>query len=107
MQNWNADRDFFADGSDGQRIYVNRRLKTIIVQIANDSRQDFPFRKVAHYLAGEQYTYPRLIPNQLYAAVAGGASADSVRALYRNLSARREADPASWSSSRAHMLSVA
>ncbi len=85
MQNWDAEQDFFADGSRGQRIYVNRRLRTIIVQLADESAQDFPFRKVAPYLAGESYTYPRVIANQLYATIAGGANADSVRTLYRNL----------------------
>lgn len=106
MQNWNAEQDFFADGSRGQRIYVNRRLRTIIVQLADESAQDFPFRKVAHYLAGEPYAYPRLIANQLYAAIARGASADSVRALYRNLLSRSAADPAGYSDSRAAMQAL-
>ncbi len=107
MQNWAADEDFFADGSRGQRIYVNRRLRTIIVQLADESAQDFPFRKIAHYLAGEAYAYPRLIANQLYAAINGGATADSVRKLYANLERRRAADPAAYSNSRAAMLSLA
>jgi CubicO group peptidase (beta-lactamase class C family) len=106
MQNWTADRDFFADGSRGQRIYVNRRLNTIIVQLANDSRQDFPFRKVAHYLAGERYAYPRQVAGQLYAAIANGASADSVRALYRSWQVRCVAEPASCSVSRASILAL-
>ena len=103
MQNWEAERDFYADGSRGQRIYVNRRLNTIIVQLANESLQDFPFRKIAHYLAGEPYVYPRVIANQLYAAIAGGASADSVRTLYGNLVVRSRNEPASLSTSRASM----
>ena len=107
MQNWQADRDFFADGSRGQRIYVNRRLNTIIVQLADESAQDFPFRKVAHYLAGEPYAYPRVIANQLYASIAGGADADSVRALYRVLKERSRIEPAAYSDSRAWMLSLA
>jgi CubicO group peptidase (beta-lactamase class C family) len=53
MQNWAAEQDFFADGSRGQRIYVNRKMRTIIVQLADESAQDFPFRKIAHYLASE------------------------------------------------------
>ena len=106
MQNWGADRDFFADGSRGQRLYVNRRLNTIIVQLANESAQDFPFRRVAHYLAGEPYQYPRVIANVLYAAIAGGAGPDSVRAMHKNLLARREANPAALSYSRASMLSL-
>src|SRR5215208_1978048 len=103
MQNWSADQDFFADGSRGQRIYVNRRLHTIIVQLADESAQDFPFRKIAHYLAGEPYTYPRVIANQLYAAIGGGAGPDSVRALYRTLIARSIADPSAYSNTGAMM----
>jgi CubicO group peptidase (beta-lactamase class C family)/AcrR family transcriptional regulator len=106
MQNWAAEQDFFADGSRGQRIYVNRRLRTIIVQLADESAQDFPFRKVAHYLAGESYTYPRVIANQLYAAVARGVSADSVRAFYQTLVARSQAEPAAYSHSRAAMVAL-
>jgi CubicO group peptidase (beta-lactamase class C family)/AcrR family transcriptional regulator len=106
MQNWAADQDFFADGSRGQRIYVNRRLRTIIVQLADESAQDFPFRKIAHYLAGEPYTYPRVIANQLYAAIAGGASVDSVRSLYSALLKRGAADPGAYSNSRAMLLAL-
>jgi len=106
MQNWAADQDFFADGSRGQRIYVNRRLRTIIVQLADESAQDFPFRKIAHYLAGEPYTYPRVIANQLYAAISGGATADSVRTLYNTLVNRRSADPSSYTNSRAMMVAL-
>lgn len=107
MQNWAAEQDFFADGSRGQRIYVNRKLRTIIVQLADESAQDFPFRKIAHYLASEAEAYPRLIANQLYAAIAAGASADSVRALHRSLLAGRTANPAGYSGSRASMLALA
>lgn len=106
MQNWAAEQDFFADGSRGQRIYVNRRLNTIIVQLADESAQEFPFRKIAHYLAGEPYAYPRVIANQLYAAIVGGASGDSVRTLHRHLLARSTADPAAFSTSRTSMLAL-
>jgi CubicO group peptidase (beta-lactamase class C family)/AcrR family transcriptional regulator len=107
MQNWAAEQDFFADGSRGQRIYVNRRLRTIIVQLANESAQDFPFRKIAHYLAGEPYAYPRIVANQLYAAIAGGASPDSVRALHRLLIAQARSNPATYSVSSASLQSLA
>ena len=107
MQNWAGEQDFFADGSRGQRIYVNRRLNVIIVQLANESAQDFPFRKLAHYVSGEPYTYPRVAANQLYAAVNAGASADSIRALYRSLVARSVSDPASISLSRTSLRSLA
>jgi CubicO group peptidase (beta-lactamase class C family) len=112
MHNWEAERDFYADGSRGQRIYVNPRLNTVIVQLADESAQDFPFRKIAHYLAGESgesgesYTYPRVIANQLYAAIVGGANADSIRSLHRALMARAERDPASQTSSSASLLAL-
>ena len=85
MHNWDAERDFYADGSKGQRIYVHPGTHTVIVQLADDSPQDFPFRKIAHFLAGEPYRYPRGIPGVLYRAVVGGASPDSVRTLYHSL----------------------
>lgn len=107
MQNQAAEQDFFADGSRGQRIYVNRRLNTIIVQLADESAQDFPFRRIAHYLAGEPYAYPRVVANQLFAVISGGASTDSVRVLFRTLVTRRAEDPAAWSYSRASMLALA
>jgi CubicO group peptidase (beta-lactamase class C family)/AcrR family transcriptional regulator len=107
MQNWNAERDFFADGSRGQRIYVNRRLHTVIVQLADESAQDFPFRKIAHYLAGESYAYPKVIVNQLYRAIAAGATTDSVRILYRDLTIRKKADEAGYSHSAAQMRVLA
>jgi CubicO group peptidase (beta-lactamase class C family) len=102
-QNWAHERDFLADGSHGQRIYVNRRLNTIIVQLADVSAQDFPFRKIAHYLAGEPYTFPRVIANQLNAVIANGAGPDSVRAFYSTLMARMMADPSTFSYTRASM----
>ncbi|HEY8176344.1 MAG TPA: hypothetical protein VIF32_11660 [Gemmatimonadaceae bacterium] len=52
MHNWEAERVFYADGSRGQRIYVNPRLNTVIVQLADESAQDFPFRKIAHLPGG-------------------------------------------------------
>lgn len=84
--------DFFADGSNGQRIYVDPASKTIIVQLANDSRQDFPFRRIAGYLNGTGWTYPRLIPGQVRLA---GATygADSVRAVYERMMTARATNP--------------
>ncbi|MGH7679407.1 MAG: serine hydrolase, partial [Gemmatimonadaceae bacterium] len=100
MHNWAAEQDFFADGSRGQRLYVNRRLKTIIVQLADESVQDFPFRRIAHYLAEEPYAYPRVIANQLYAAIMGGATPDSVTRLYHNLVVHSQKDAATFTTSK-------
>ena len=55
MFEWDRERDFYADGHAGQRIYVHPPTRTIVVQIANDSRQDFPFRRIAKYLAGASF----------------------------------------------------
>lgn len=55
MHEWDRDRDFYADGHAGQRIYVHRPTRTIIVQIANDSRQEFPFRRIAKFIAGNAF----------------------------------------------------
>jgi CubicO group peptidase (beta-lactamase class C family) len=58
MQDWDEQRDFFADGAKGQRLYVHPPSNTVIVQIANSDAQDFPFRRITHYLLGEPYEYP-------------------------------------------------
>ena len=106
MHNWDTERDFYADGSKGQRIYVHPPTNTIIVQLADDSNQDFPFRKVAHYLAGERYEYPNPIPGLLLAAVRRGVASDSVRSLFHNLLARAKERPAELTVTKAGMLSL-
>jgi CubicO group peptidase (beta-lactamase class C family) len=106
MQNWEAERDFFADGSRGQRIYVHPRSHLVIVQLANDSAQEFPFRKIVHYLLGEPFRYPVSIPGRLAMAVERGADADSVRLLYRGLVERAGARPADFVVSEAGLISV-
>jgi len=106
MHDWSAEGDFFADGSRGQRIYVNPRAHLVIVQLANESAQDFPFRKIAHYLMGEPFRYPASIPGRLLAAARGGASPDSLRLLYGHLMEREKADPQGFVVTEAGMLSV-
>jgi CubicO group peptidase (beta-lactamase class C family) len=105
MHNWEAERDFFADGSKGQRLYVHRPSRTIIVQLADDSDQEFPFRKVVHYLAGEPFRYPTPIPALLLRA-GRTATPDSIRALYRQLSARERANPAELVINEGGMIAV-
>jgi CubicO group peptidase (beta-lactamase class C family) len=58
LQDWARERDFFADGAKGQRLYVHKPSRTIIVQLADSDEQDFPFRRITHYLLGESYQYP-------------------------------------------------
>ncbi len=106
MQNWAAERDFFADGSRGQRIYVHPPSRIIIVQLANESAQEFPFRKIVHYLRGEAFRYPTSIPGRLASAANGRADADSVRRLYRALVGQARAEPAGFVISEAGMISV-
>ena len=84
--------EFFADGSHGQRIYVDPATETIIVQLANDSRQDFPFRKIVASLLGKPWDYPRLIPGLLNQA-ATNFGADSIRPMFRRFMGERALHP--------------
>ncbi len=106
MQNWDAERDFFADGSRGQRIYVHPGSRVIIVQLANSSAQEFPFRKIVHYLAGEPFRYPLGIPGRLASAAGHGAGPDSLRRLYHALLAAAAARPADYFINEAGMIGV-
>src|SRR6266550_1632562 len=105
MHNWAAERDFFADGSRGQRIYVHRPTRTIIVQLAEDSNQDFPFRRIAHYLANEPYRYPRGIPGQVLEA-ARAYGADSARAVFLRLTEEARIAPERYVMNEAALLNV-
>jgi hypothetical protein len=90
----------------GQRIYVHPPTRTVIVQLADDSRQDFPFRHIAHYLAGQAYAFPRGIPGLLYTAALHGAPADSVRRLYQLLTADADRHPERYYILEAGMIQV-
>jgi CubicO group peptidase (beta-lactamase class C family)/AcrR family transcriptional regulator len=106
MHNWDKERDFFADGSRGQRVYVHPPTKTIIIQLADDSEQDFPFRKVAHYLAGQTYRYPRgILGLTIQAMQAGGI--DSAKAVFRKTTAEEKQYPERYFLSRDVLLAVA
>ena len=106
LQNWDAERDFFADGSRGQRIYVHPRSHLVIVQLANDSNQEFPFRKVVHAWLNEPFRYPSSIPGRLLAVARTGVAPDSLKRLYRKLTDQAAARPAEFVVSEAGMLSV-
>jgi len=105
MHNWSAERDFYADGSRGQRVYVHPAKKTIIVQLADESDQDFPFRKVAHYLAGEIYRYPRGVVG-LVRQTMQTQGVDSAKALFRQLSAEERERPDRYFINRATLHAV-
>jgi len=106
MHDWNHEGDFFADGSRGQRIYVNPRAHLVIVQLADMSAQEFPFRKIAHYLMGEPFHYPTSIPGRLLAAARRGMSPDSLRILYGGLMDRQRTDPEGFVVTEAGVISV-
>ncbi len=106
MHNWYAERDFFADGSRGQRLYVHPPTRTIIVQLADDSNQDFPFRKVAHYLAGQPYQYPRGIAGLVLQA-ADTHGVDSARATFVRLVAEQREHPELYVMNQSGLLGVA
>jgi len=51
--------DFAAEGMLGQRLYVDPKTKTIIVQFANRGVGNYPYRKISRYLLGLPFTYPK------------------------------------------------
>ena len=106
LQNWDAERDFFADGSRGQRIYVHPASRLVIVQLANDSDQEFPFRKIVHAWMQQPFRYPTSIPNRLLNAARSGAGADSLKHLYRRLADAAAQRPAEFVISEAGMITV-
>jgi len=50
--------DFSAEGTRGQRLYVDPLTRTIIVQFASKGGGDFPYRKISRYLSGLPFAYP-------------------------------------------------
>ncbi|HEX8245138.1 MAG TPA: serine hydrolase, partial [Longimicrobium sp.] len=78
--------EFYADGSLGQRIWVQPSTRTIIVQLANSNEQDFPFRRIAAAVNGEAWRYPRSIPGLVLQAYTA-AGIDSARAVFRSTTA--------------------
>ncbi len=50
--------DFAAEGMRGQRLYVDPKTNTIIVEFAEHGAGDYPYRKISRYLAGMSFRYP-------------------------------------------------
>lgn len=50
--------DFSAEGTKGQRLYVDPLTHTIIVQLAVKGDGDYPYRKISRYLSGLPCAYP-------------------------------------------------
>jgi hypothetical protein len=88
--------EFYADGSLGQRIWVQPRTRTITVQFANSNEQDFPFRRIAAAVNGETWRYPRSIPGLVLQAYTA-AGIDSARAVFRATTAAMAAHPEAYS----------
>src|SRR6185436_13465339 len=86
--------------------YVHPGSRLVIVQLAKDSRQEFPFRKLVHAWMGQPFRYPVSIPGRLLAAAQSGAPADSVRGLYRKLNQQSLARPSDFVITEAGMISV-
>lgn len=51
--------DYAAEGMLGQRLYVDPKTNTIIVQFANHGAGNYPYRKISRYLAGLPFSYPK------------------------------------------------
>ncbi|KQS41268.1 hypothetical protein ASG14_01970 [Pedobacter sp. Leaf194] len=51
--------DYAAEGMLGQRLYVDPKTNTIIVQFAEKGAGNYPYRKISRYLAGLPFRYPK------------------------------------------------
>lgn len=51
--------DYAAEGMLGQRLYVDPKTNTIIVQFAEHGAGNYPYRKISRYLAGLPFSYPK------------------------------------------------
>lgn len=50
--------DYAAEGMLGQRLYIDPKTNTIIVQFAEKGAGNYPYRKISRYLAGLPFNYP-------------------------------------------------
>ena len=62
------------------------------MQLANDSRQDFPFRRIVAYLLDKTWEYPRFIPGLLNQA-ATNFGVDSIRPMFQRFMDDRALHP--------------
>ncbi|WP_343523019.1 serine hydrolase [Pedobacter sp.] len=51
--------DYAAEGMLGQRLYVDPKTNTIIVQFADHGAGNYPYRKISRYLSGLPFRYPK------------------------------------------------
>jgi CubicO group peptidase (beta-lactamase class C family) len=52
--------DYAAEGMLGQRLYIDPKTNTIIVQFADRGAGNYPYRKISRYLSALPFHYPRL-----------------------------------------------
>ncbi|QIL39903.1 serine hydrolase [Pedobacter sp. HDW13] len=52
--------DYAAEGMLGQRLYIDPKTNTIIVQFADHGAGNYPYRKISRYLSGLPFSYPKL-----------------------------------------------
>jgi CubicO group peptidase (beta-lactamase class C family) len=51
--------DYAAEGMLGQRLYIDPKTNTIIVQFAGHGAGNYPYRKISRYLSGLPFCYPK------------------------------------------------
>ncbi|PWS28124.1 hypothetical protein DHW03_11265 [Pedobacter yonginense] len=51
--------DYAAEGMLGQRLYMDSKTNTIIVQFAEHGAGNYPYRKISRYMAGLPFQYPK------------------------------------------------
>lgn len=51
--------DYAAEGMLGQRLYIDPKTNTIIVQFADHGAGNYPYRKISRYLSGLPFNYPK------------------------------------------------
>ncbi|ARS42510.1 hypothetical protein CA265_23765 [Sphingobacteriaceae bacterium GW460-11-11-14-LB5] len=51
--------DYAAEGMLGQRLYMDPKTNTIIVQFADRGAGHYPYRKISRYLSGLPFSYPK------------------------------------------------
>ncbi|WP_082018526.1 serine hydrolase domain-containing protein [Pedobacter kyungheensis] len=51
--------DYAAEGMLGQRLYIDPKTNTIVVQFADHGAGNYPYRKISRYLSGLPFSYPK------------------------------------------------
>ncbi len=51
--------DYAAEGMLGQRLYIDPKTNTIIVQFSDHGAGNYPYRKISRYLSGLPFSYPK------------------------------------------------